>query len=74
MNQIRGFASDLTWRSAGCKNQALFLPLKLFSSINWMFLFEFRENIVVVLFCFRDMIKVINEQEASFDFYQFLGK
>ena len=39
-----------------------------------MFLFEFRENIVVVLFCFRDMIRVINEQEASFDFYQFLGK
>ena len=33
-----------------------------------------RENVIVVLFFFGDMTVIKNEQEVSFDFYQFLGE
>ena len=41
----------------------------------YFFIFTYnRDNVVEVLFFFGEMSKIIHTQEASFDFYQFLGK
>ena len=46
---------------------------KRFDRYSFIYL-SHRDNVVEILFFFGEMNKVIHTQEASFDFYQFLGK